>query len=136
MHRTKKFFFVVVVAALVIGGVWITYNMVKGPEVIPKLGGYCMSEVGLTASFSSTYNDSAPGDINLETKETCRILGQQKNYVVKHSLIHGDVIVIDWLKGKQVKLKVLSDHSLQALEDCGTVIPKGTVLLLDQEPES
>lgn len=136
MHRTKKRIFVVVVAALVIGGVWTTYNLVKGPDVIPKLGEYFMSEVGLTASLSSVHHFRDSGDINLETKETCRIFGQQKNYVVKHSLIHGDVIVIDWLKDKQVKLKVLSDHSLQALEDCGTVIPKGTVLLLDQEPES
>lgn len=136
MRITKKKIIVVAAVAIVAVGGFLTYHLVKGPAIIPKLGGYSMSEGGLAASFSSIYSASASGDINLENKETCRIMGQEKKYVVNHSLFHGDVIVIDWLKDKQVKLKVLSDHSLQALEDCGTIIPKGTVLLLDGEQKS
>ena len=54
-----------------------------------------------------------------------------KRFTVEHSLLHGDVVVVDWLKDKKLRFKVVSEQSMQVLEDCG-FFEKGQMFTLKE----
>lgn len=133
MSSTKKRLFVIAILAAVIAGALTIYNANKKPSTIPKEGTYyCSDDLAGKLHLTSDHY----GEIQLETgaiASTSSFDGTiGKKYTVEHSLLHGDVVVVDWLKDKKLRFKVISDQSMQVLEDCG-FFEKGQMFTLKED---
>lgn len=131
MRTHKRKLLIIVAVILVTACVLIFYSASQKPSVISKPGRYCSEKEGLSMVSSSVFS----GDIILDMEGRCFAdlsSTQVKHYTVKHSLIHGDIVVVDWLKNKKLKFKVVSDTNLIVLEDCG-FFEKGQTYILREE---
>ncbi len=130
MSKKLKILLVAGVMIAVAGSTLIVYSSHQKPSVIPKTGRYSCSDSVLSVSALSAY----AGNFVLEegglcSMDSCGTLA--KSYNVEHSLFHGDILVIDWLRDKKLKFKVNSDTKITVLEDCG-LYEKGQVFDLQK----
>lgn len=127
--RKKKLF---IVAAMIVAAVCALaiYSASQKPSIVPKLGTY-------SCSSGASYENSLTGpvsEITLDAEGRCSLDYDvpEKHYAMEHSLLHGDVVVVDWLKNKKLKFKVTSDTTIVVLEDCG-IFEKGQTYKLIEE---
>ena len=130
MSKKLKILLVAGVMIAVAGCILIVYSSHQKPSVIPKPGRYSCSDSVLSVSALSAY----AGNFVLEegglcSMDSCGTL--VKSYNVEHSLFHGDILVVDWLRDKKLKFKVNSDTRITVLEDCG-LYEKGQVFDLQK----
>lgn len=131
MLATKKKIICILLLLLVIAAVFALYRTVGEPKVVPKLGEYsCESELG-----SGSFVLASSKDFTIEPwilSSFSELI--EKHYGVERSLLHGDIVVVDWLKDKKLKFKVTSDTSLVVLDDCG-YFEKGKVYTLKKKAD-
>lgn len=130
MNRVKKRLLIVAVIIVAVISGLVVYSANQKPSVIPKAGRYYINNGEFVCSPVEIISD-----VTLETDGKCSfdICGTLvKPYTVKHSLLHGDIVVVDWLKDKELRFKVVSDTRLTVLEDCG-LFEKGQIFTLKKD---
>lgn len=130
MSKNLKILLIAGVIMAVAGCTLIVYSSHQKPSVIPKTGRYSCRDAEMNVCALSEY----AGNFVLQEGGVCSIDScgtLVKSYNVEHSLFHGDILVLDWLRDKKLKFKVNSDTQITVLEDFG-LFEKGQVFNLQE----
>lgn len=127
MDTIKKKTFVAVLFIMIIGSVLITHSINKESPITLKMGIYTYPSSEMLGIQGASACSTSPYDFFIKDGEKCMVNGIEKTYSVKHSLVYGDVMVVDWHKDKNLRFRVISEDQMQALSTVG-LIKKGDML--------